>query len=278
MSAGAGAARVEPLFLPGRAGRLFATLVHPAGERSGQGVLMVPAFAEEMNKARRMTYLLARRLAAAGTTSLLLDLHGTGDSEGEFGDARWETWLDDLERGHRRLREAGCDEVLLAGLRLGCALAVEAAASGVSARRLALWQPVPKGAVFLAQFLRLRLAAELMAKGEKVTGKTLKEELARGRSVEIAGYDLCPELASAMEAVDLARRPPPAGSEVLWYQVSEDADSGLGPPAEAVVEAWRAAGTRVRTRTVAGEPFWTTQEICLVEELVELTARDVLAA
>jgi alpha/beta superfamily hydrolase len=40
-----------------------------------------------MNKARRMAALQARALAALGYGVLLLDLHGCGDSSGDFGDS-----------------------------------------------------------------------------------------------------------------------------------------------------------------------------------------------
>ena len=52
-----------------------------------------------MNKARRQAAIQARALASDGFSVLVPDLFGTGDSDGELRDARWETWLDDLERG-----------------------------------------------------------------------------------------------------------------------------------------------------------------------------------
>src|SRR3546814_1526626 len=49
----------------------------------------------EMNRSRRMAALQARALAALGIDVLLLDLFGTGDSAGDFRDARWEIWRED---------------------------------------------------------------------------------------------------------------------------------------------------------------------------------------
>ncbi|HEY9550049.1 MAG TPA: hypothetical protein VIR45_11165, partial [Kiloniellaceae bacterium] len=87
---------MEALCLDGPAGPLFA--VHHAAapaSRQGLGLVYLPPFAEEMNRSRRMAALQARRLAALGVDDLLLDPFGTGDSAGDFGDARWEIWRED---------------------------------------------------------------------------------------------------------------------------------------------------------------------------------------
>src|SRR3546814_14337350 len=81
---------MEALFIDGPAWRLFA--IHHAAAphcRQGLGLVYLPPFAEEMNRSRRMAALQARALAALGIDVLLLDLFGTGDSAGDFRDARW---------------------------------------------------------------------------------------------------------------------------------------------------------------------------------------------
>src|SRR4051794_23621058 len=62
----------------------------------GDIIVHVPAFAEEMNKTRRMTAHVARELAARGFGVLQVDLLGCGDSSGDFADATWEQWITDL--------------------------------------------------------------------------------------------------------------------------------------------------------------------------------------
>ena len=79
----------EPLFLRGSAGALFALYV-PALSRSDRGVVLLPPFAEEMNLSRRMLRLQASALAERGIAALVLDLFGTGDSAGDFGDSLWD--------------------------------------------------------------------------------------------------------------------------------------------------------------------------------------------
>ena len=49
-----------------------------------------------MNKARRMAALQSRALAAAGFAVLQIDLFGCGDSSGDFADASWAAWQQDV--------------------------------------------------------------------------------------------------------------------------------------------------------------------------------------
>ena len=131
-----------PLFLDGPEGRLFAMFYPPAGEVRGDrpgdyrpgderpAALFLPPFAEEMNRARYMAALLGRSLAARGVGCLALDLHGTGDSEGDFADARWEIWRRDAVAARDWLAGQGYASVSVVGLRLGACLALDAFASG----------------------------------------------------------------------------------------------------------------------------------------------------
>src|SRR5689334_9630124 len=75
--------------------RLFAVHWPAAAPSLRQAVLVLPPFAEELNKCRPMLAAQARALAAAGLDVLLVDLFGTGDSDGEFVEARWERWQQD---------------------------------------------------------------------------------------------------------------------------------------------------------------------------------------
>ena len=145
----------QPLFIDRPHGRLFAIHHRPSGAPApGEAVVYVHPFAEEMNQSRRMAALQAEALAGLGRGVLMLDLTGCGDSTGEFADARWQTWRDDVVAGCRWLGERGYRRITLWGLRLGAALAVETACAepGIC-RRLVLWQPVVSGRTLLTQFL-----------------------------------------------------------------------------------------------------------------------------
>jgi exosortase A-associated hydrolase 2 len=267
------AARALPFFLDSEPGQRFCLYHPPLGACRG-AVLYVQPFAEEMNKARRMAALQARALAALGYGVLLLDLHGCGDSSGDFGDARWELWQRDVARGCDWLSEQTKRPVSLWGLRLGALLALahaRAAAPG-ALERVVLWQPVPSGALYLTQFLRLRVAGEMLGEGKEKSGGTdaLRTALRAGEVLEIAGYDLAPELAHALEALD-ATALPVTGCPLHWLEIVAAAERPLPPAAARVTRAWEQAGADVRVQLVPGQAFWATQEIAECQPLVEAT-------
>ncbi|MFQ5773788.1 MAG: hydrolase 2, exosortase A system-associated [Kiloniellaceae bacterium] len=268
----------RPFFLDGPAGPLFA-IYHPPKDNTPNkgGVVYVPPFAEEMNQSRRMVALQARRLAAAGVGVLLLDLYGTGDSGGDFSEARWDGWLGDVAAALDWLRAERGHPVALWGLRLGGLLALEAAAAHPGrVARIILWQPVTKGRTMLNQFLRLRVAAGMGRGGEPETTESMRRALAGGRAVEVAGYVLAPELAAAIDAAAIDGLTPPAGCRVDWLEVSPGADTASAPATRRAADAWRRKGADLRLLRVVGEPFWSLQSLyepILVPRLLDATAR-----
>lgn len=266
---------MKPFFLNGAQGALFA-IHHPAAvpRPDPQGLVYLPPFAEEMNRSRRMAALQARGLAALGVDVLLLDPFGTGDSAGGFGEASWETWHEDAAAAVAWLKDRCEGEVGLWGLRLGALLAADLA-SDASQRiaRLLLWQPVLSGDRYLTQFLRLRLAASLGQETGRETTRDLKARLAQGESLEIGGYELSPALATAISARDLGSLLDPKDSpQTDWLEVSSAETPEFSPASVKTLEKLGQAGTKVATRTVAGEPFWSIQEFTLAPALIEATS------
>ncbi len=268
----AAASAKRPLFIDRPHGRLFAIHHPPAGAAAhAEAVVYVHPFAEEMNQSRRMAALQAEALAGMGYGVLSLDLTGCGDSTGEFADARWETWRDDVVAGCHWLGALGYRGITLWGLRLGAALAVETACAepGIC-RRLVLWQPVVSGRSLLTQFLRLRIAAEMGSDGGETT-KSMRGALGNGDTLEIAGYELTPELAGALDNVDLSGAELPDGIGLDWIEIVPQADRGLAPASQRVIERWREAGSPPAVETVEGAAFWSIQETTLVPALIERT-------
>jgi alpha/beta superfamily hydrolase len=71
---------MQPVFINGDAGRLFAIYWPPDGEVAlGKSIIHIPAFAEEINKTRGMVAMQARAFAKQGYAVLVVDLFGTGD-------------------------------------------------------------------------------------------------------------------------------------------------------------------------------------------------------
>jgi exosortase A-associated hydrolase 2 len=268
---------LDSFHLDGPNGRLYALLLSPPpGVATELSVLVCPPFAEEQNRTRRAVQLAARRIARHGCRVLLLDLHGTGDSEGEFGQARWEGWRADLEAGAAWLRARGSARLAVWGIRLGAALALELASSR-ACEHILLWQPVTKGALYLNQFLRLRVAADMLAADGVSSVDALRAELAAGRSVEIAGYEIAPALADAIAAVDLdayaGRRMPP----IDWLEAVAAPDRPLSPASRSLIERWQQSGLEVHARAAVAQPFWGTPEIVVPESFLDASdeiARD----
>ena len=264
--------RPRPGFLQGSSGPLFILYYPPLPTIPPRGsILEIHPCAEEMTKSRRMAALQARRFAAAGFGVLQPDLYGCGDSGGDFAAARWTVWQADLRLCLDWLLARSATPLYLWGLRLGCLLAVELATQ-VQATGSILWHPVIDGAKALTQFLRLRLAAGMLD-GTQETLARLRAELAAGRAVEVAGYELHPELATALEQARLAT--PPAGAHVNWFELVATPERGLAPSSQQLLAQWREAGVAVSARTVVGEPFWSTQEITSVPALLEATSRSL---
>ena len=89
---------------------------------TGAAVLIVPPIGEEMNKCRRMLALAARACQAAGITALMIDLHGTGDSAGDFRDGSVSQWRDDLDTSMIHLQRGGARTLHFLAVRSGALL------------------------------------------------------------------------------------------------------------------------------------------------------------
>lgn len=264
---------VEALFIdlqPGALGRRFA-LHHVPRSATVRGlVLYVHPFAEEMNKSRRVAALQSAALAEAGWAVLQFDLLGCGDSDGDFGQASWAAWVDDVVMACQWLRRRhGPARVplWLWGLRAGCLLAAQAAQRLDDAAGFLFWQPVLNGQVLLQQFLRLKLAGDLLGGSGKQALDAARRALAEGRNVEIAGYSIAPALAQGLEQ---ARLDAPAQASVIeWFDLTARADLTPSPAADGVAAAWSAAGHALRRHHVIGPSFWQTSEIEVCPDLIE---------
>jgi exosortase A-associated hydrolase 2 len=227
-----------------------------------------------MNRCRRMAALQSRALAQQGWRVMQIDLFGCGDSAGEFGEATWQAWRDDVSRALRWLRERSGTAPILWGLRVGALLAAEAAKDAETGG-LVFWQPVLSGKQFLQQFLRLKAAGEMVQQSdrERTGTRALREQLGRGEAVEIAGYSVSPDLAVGLESAELD--PPAGASRVLWLEVAASAE--ITPASRTRIERWQAAGHRVDARAVEGPQFWQTLNITEAPALVEATSASLAA-
>lgn len=264
----------EPFFLQAGTGQRFCLYhaPHPDTQPSGSLIYVHP-FAEELNNSRRIAARQARALAAAGVAVLQIDLLGCGDSSGDFKDASWAGWKADLALAWEWLAQRAPVPIGLWGLRLGALLALEFAKEATHAiDRLVLWQPVISGDMFLTQFLRMRLASEMLrGLNEAPMGtKEMRHALATGETLEVAGYALSPTLAANIDSLRLAE----LGIKNLpvhWFEIVTEPSQQLPPAAARIADAWAGQGVELHTHLVTGDKFWISPDVLDCSALLAAT-------
>jgi exosortase A-associated hydrolase 2 len=205
---------------------------------------------------------------------LQVDPTGTGDSSGDFADASWDHWLQDLDHARTWLAQASGFEPWLWGLRLGALLAAESLVARPGPGLLC-WQPVVSGRQHLQQFLRLKAGAEWLASDRPApTGAGSEsakpmDKLQAGETVEVGGYRLVPSLALPMARAEM--RLPANLPHVVCFEVSPREGAALSPASERVLAPLRAAGT-VQAAVVMGPSFWQALEIETAPALLQATS------
>lgn len=246
----------------GEAGsRLFVLLRAPANS-VGDCTLVVPPFAEEMNKCRRVVSDLARRECETGRGVLCVDLFGTGDSDGDFRDARVGRWVEDLWAAAAWSAAQGWQVTSVLGIRLGAILAMLwTRKCKTQLAEILFWQPVMSGARHMDHFLRLRAMASRMESGRPESIAELRSTLKSGGNLEVAGYTLSGSLYADIEALDLLAAVPMALPPIRWFDVISDAGLSIAPATQRTIDQLRQRGYRIDHQRVPGEPFWASTEI-----------------
>lgn len=263
----------EAFFLSAETGSRFCLFHSPAGNAKG-AVIYVPPFCEEMNNSRRMAALQSRALAGLGYGVLQMDLFGCGDSSGDFADARWDIWKNDLALARQWIEDRLRCPATLWGLRLGATLAMDyASGAACSIARLILWHPVINGETYLTQFLRMKLASEMLS-GEGKTGHTqaIRDQLTAGTHVEVAGYSLATELADAISRLRLNNFASDS-APVHWFDLASKTGSSIPPAIARTVDAWKERDIQIHLHLYPGQAFWSAPEIGVSQALLDATSR-----
>lgn len=146
----------EPFFFPG--GELGVLLIH--------GFLTAPG---ELRP-------LGEHLATAGMTVSGIRLRGHGTQPEDLAKASWQDWLADVEAGLAELRQR-CTRVCVAGLSLGGALALHAAAHNAVERVVTF--SAPDSALARHPLLRLAKAGARIVRSIPKIGSDVREPEAR---------------------------------------------------------------------------------------------------
>jgi len=221
-----------------------------------------------------MAALQTRRFAAEGYAVLQVDLTGCGDSRGDFGEATWEAWRSDVSSAHAWLLAKANSSIFLWGLRMGASLIVEMANVLPNIQGVLLWHPILNGEQFLNQFLRIKLASEMLSVGQTQNGtKDLRAKLEAGESIEVGGNLLNAKMARGLTGIKLVNLSP--SCPVEWIEIGIEESDAVTPASQRVLDTWRKTGVSVEACTVLGEPFWATQEITECPKVIDASIHSV---
>ncbi len=219
----------------------------------------------------------ARSLAASGCSALIVDLYGTGDSEGDFSDASWSCWTQDVASAANWATDSGLVVDALVATRLGCSLAAESfAKADLFVSKTVFWQPVESGENHMNQFLRHGIAASMMKSKSGGTIGALKERLGEGDTLEIAGYPLAPTLWSELQQVQLSDYLGPFLGELQILEVGRSAGNELSPASMHIESAADELGLPTKSLRLRGEPYWASTEIVVNAELCRATVQSLV--
>jgi alpha/beta superfamily hydrolase len=225
--------QLEPFFFGSLGNRLYGCYhepgVWPARE---QAVLICNPFGQEYIRAHRACQHLATTVAAAGFPAMRFDYFGTGDSSGESEEATLGQWLEDIDDACEELCDrSGASSVVLAGLRLGASLALDAASRRSDVAGLVLWEPLLDGRQYLDELRRLH--AEVIARF--FIAPTDFEP--SSRPPELTGFALGKPMLADLERVDVRTSRPLGGRPVA---VIDNSDSRALAD---IADAWESAAT-----------------------------------
>ena len=128
-------------------------------------------------------------------------------------------------------------------------------------------EPFISGQEYAAAFLQLRVARS-MFEGTKETVSMLTEELEKGATLEVGGYELSPGLheslcLSSMESLD-GRLP----SRTLAIGCGRSEDSKRNASLKALVETWNDRGKSAEYKFVGTDPFWSQELPTVPQEAI----------
>ena len=254
-------ARGIPGFFQATAGALFGFQVTPV-EKPRALAVYLPPHGEEMNRCRTLMADQARVLAARGIACTVLDYYGTGDSEGAFCAASWQTWQSDVAVVIEQLQQRfGPLPIMLVGLRLGGLVALDFVNTSPGiVSKLLLIQPVTNGSTYVNQLLRQRMAY-LMSNDLPVEGtRELRERVERGESLEIGGYLFGCQLLMTVDSKQLKDMTAVEGLDIIWMEQVSESGKEVSLGSRKAIDQLKAQRNTVDAVTFCDPPLWQLHE------------------
>lgn len=188
--------------------QIFLAHYLPAGHKArpdkAKAIILVPPFAEEMNRSKRMYVLCARLLANAGLHVICFDYSGTGDSSGEWGEFSYQDWVNDLKTVYDYALKTTSDVDFIA-LRFGALLLTDAILGKfVSANKCIFWDPLESGEVLTRQLVRIKIAAAMADNSKKITSQEVMQSMYDIGHLESGGYHITQSMFDEISTKKLA--------------------------------------------------------------------------
>lgn len=156
---------------------------------------------------------LAQAMVGAGLPVLRFDPTGTGDSQGSLDSTSLTDWVDDTVAAvEYMLRSTGCRVWGMFGVRLGATVALRSAQRLGGDGKLALWEPVLDGQVYLEELSSQHFRANRES-------HILTQEAQVG---EFVGYRLGRELLEEIGAIAAGSHAMPGQIETLLMENETD--------------------------------------------------------
>ncbi|CAM3880167.1 alpha/beta hydrolase family protein [Rheinheimera salexigens] len=240
-------------------------------------VIVLPPFAEEMNKSRHIFKQLFNKLAEQNQYGFMLDNYGTGDSEGDLDQASITLWRADLELLIQQIANWGFLTISFISLRFGTLQLFDLLNHyklPLPIKQVVLWQPMFDPARFWQQFCRIKVA-EAMANGDKVSQKQIEQQLEQGDIIEIAGYPINLAFYKSVQHINATLPSVLTKAQLSWFELSML--DNIAIPVQNMRENL-VSKYSLNFKQIKADAFWQTTELASADELIALTVQQLVGA
>ena len=258
----------------GEAGGRFLCLHYQPAVSPAAHIIYIPPFGEEMNRCRALAAAQARQFADAGYSCTIMDLFGTGDSEGELYEASFAIWYENISTLIKTLLRDDDVPVILWGLRLGGLLALDyTRRSSLAIQNIILWQPVTAGKRFVTQMLRQRVASLVGKDLPPETTQQIRQRLEEGENVEISGYTVGGALLRDMEQTDFSAMVNLCPGKIYWLENVSDHEQPASTASRKMIDQLQGQDNNIELHLFADPPLWQLHKRDNAPELLDITGR-----
>ena len=241
-----------------------------------QAVILVPPFAEELSRSKRMYVLCARLLANSGFHVICFDYSGTGDSSGEWGEFDYVDWVNDLKTVYQYANNYAAHVNFIA-LRFGALILADAIIQErLNTNRCIFWDPVEKGEQLTRQLVRMKIAATMADAAKKISSQEVKQSMQDEGFLESGGYHISSTMFDEISSKQIAPSVVPLldQAHLHWMALGrhkEQTDIWLANSIARHELEEASVGIKLTMHAVNDVKFWMQQEVTLAPKLLQRT-------